>query len=79
LFVWRRHIRRNRSVLGLADIAGNAFIALAPTPTATDRRTGADLFQSAFDLEIIGEVEGGARTVGAAHDGDGVGGGFTSD
>ena len=64
-------------VLGLADIAGDAFIALgADAGRPFDRGAGADLGLP-FGVrlrEIVGEVEGGARTVGAAHHGDGVGG-----
>ena len=63
-------------VLGLADIAGNAFIALgADAGRPFDRGAGAGLGLP-FGVrlrEIVGEVEGGARTVGAAHHGDGVG------
>ena len=62
-------------VLGLADIAGNAFIALgADAGRPFDRGAGAGLgFPFGVRLrEVVGEVEGGARTVGAADHGDGV-------
>ena len=63
-------------ILGLADIAGDAFVALGANASRPfDRGAGTDLgFPVGADLrEIVGEVEGGARTVGAANDGDGVG------
>src|SRR5205085_9392805 len=62
-------------VPGLADIAGIAFIALgADADRPLHRGAGADLgLPLGIGLgEIVGEVEGGARTVGAANHGDGV-------
>ena len=63
-------------VLGLADVAGNAFVALgANAHRPFDRGAGTDLGLplGARLGEIVGEVEGGARTVGTADHGDGVG------
>ena len=60
-------------VLGLADVAGDAFIALgADADRPLDGRALTDLALPvrAGLGEIVGEVEGGARTVGAADHGD---------
>src|ERR1700689_1915273 len=59
-------------VLGLADIAGDALIALgADAGGPFDRGAGADLgLPVGADLgKIVGEIERGARTVGAVNHG----------
>src|SRR5436309_909011 len=61
--------------ISLTTASGIAFVALgANARRPFDRGAGADLGLP-FGVrlrQIIGEVEGGARTVGAAHHGDGI-------
>src|SRR6185437_12655066 len=60
-------------VLGLTDIAGNAFIALGANANRPfNRSAGANLgLPVGADLrEVVGEVEGGARSVRTVNDRD---------
>src|SRR6201999_376880 len=62
-------------VLGLADVAGDAFVAFgADAGRPFDGRAGTDLALPvcAHLRQIVCEVEGRAGTVGAAHHGDRV-------
>ena len=62
--------------LGLDHVVGHAFVALgADADRPLDRGVGTDLIlpSGAHLVQVVGEVEGGARSVGAVHDGDRLG------